>query len=64
MRNDRGDICSNSSFSAKPACMQADGHKSSSGKPKQVGKCFCSNYSLVLGRREDGEKKRAAEMKS
>lgn len=64
MQNDRGDICRKSSFSVKPACMQTDGHKSSSGQPKEVGKCFCSNYSLVLGRREDGVRKGAVEMKA
>lgn len=52
----------NNSFSE--ARLHAGRYKSSLAlrQPGCVGKCFCSNYSLV--REKEGEEKRATEMKS
>ena len=61
-KDDNGNVCNNNSFIE--ACLHADRHKSSSAlrQPGCVGKCFCSNYSLVLGKRgRERERERETE---
>lgn len=52
------DACGESGYS-KASPVHAGRHESSSAlrQPGYVGKCFCSNYSLVLGRSEAGQRK-------
>lgn len=51
-------VCKKKKNSFSEARLHTDGYKSSSAlrQPGCVGKCFCSNYSLVLGKEREGKK--------